>query len=546
MKRAFELIKKTLKRHPYVTVFLFAVIAWLPAVFIPFINDDYQILGYHTGKGWISLFRPFWTPDISNFYWRPLGNVLHPLILLTSGFHPVVFRIVSLVLYGLCCVMIARTAEKMGINRTIAALGAVLFAVLPSHEYQAAWIAEQGESLVTIFLLSAFYSYLNYFKDGRPKYLLIYFLLLLLAALIKESAFAGILIPAVAYFANEDRSRKRILPGLRDIFIGLAVILSILAYRWVFIGGTPFSSNHFAHSGIFRFITNFFIYIPLSFFSPESLEMAAGAPLFFILIAALAVIISAYFVLIYRKPVSLQKASWQKMLAALSWFIIFILPGLPTLMRWYAFTASIGLIWALSVLAGNIEKGSISRKLALALFLAVVVSASIYDFTLMQRWGRVGKRVDEAVASLNKFRGGLKTDSLYVWATPDKLSRIPMMKLGIQESVQWGLGDKSITVIAPLRAEMDSFSSRIELMERTDTSLVFHMDNGRFLPYGGQSRAIIKDESIETEEEGLRIRIRTFLNENNVPQSIAGIYFPSGSHKKPQLYFNGREFSKVE
>ncbi|MCU7512426.1 MAG: hypothetical protein HF300_07700 [Ignavibacteria bacterium] len=539
-------IKKIVRKYPYHAVFLSAVIAWLPAVFIPFINDDYQILGYHAGKGWISILRPFYTPDVSNFYWRPLGNVLHPLILLTAGFHPMVFRVASLLLYALCCLFVAKAGEKAGLSKTYSALGAILFAVLPSHEYQAAWIADQGESLVTIMLLAAFCTYADVLgkeSSGRRNVILFY-VLLLLSALIKESAFAGVLIPVIALIAGRDLKKRKTVTALRDTLAGIVIIACILLYRWYFIGGTPFSSNHFAHSGIFRWVQNFIIYIPLSFFSPESLELLASTSRVLLALASAGVLIAFYIIFIYRKPLRTDRHLIWTLIASLAWFTVFILPGLPTLMRWYVFTASIGLVWAAAAAGENIKAGSFSKKASLVLFLLVILSSSVYDFSLMLRWGSVGKRMDHALMSLSGVKDEIKTDTVYVWATPDKLTRIPMMKLGIQESVQWGLKDKNAAVITPLRSEMSGFESSIKLVEKTDTSLVFHINNGRFLPYGGESRAAIHNEAIDAESEGVRIRIKTFLGEDNVPQSIAGVYFRN-SRGYSQLYFDGKEFKNA-
>lgn len=138
----------------------------------------------------------------------------------------------------------------------------------------------------------------------------------------------------------------------------------------------------------------------------------------------------------------------------------------------------------------------------------------------------------------------IKSDSLYVWAIPDKVRRIPLMKLGIQETIQWGLNNKNITVITPLRAEMNCCTSKISLVEKSDTSLIFHLNGGRFLMQGGESKSIIGDERITKTEDGLEYRIRTFIDKNNVPQSIAGIRFLK-SMRKDQLFYDGSGFTEV-
>lgn len=546
MSRTYTTYKAKFEKYGYVLVVLFAVLSWLPVIGVRFINDDYQILGYHAGKSWISLLQPFWSPDISNFYWRPLGNVIHPLIIHLAGFNPVVFRIVSVVIYSACCLVIMKGGEKIGLSRSLAILGAMLFAVLPSHELQVAWIADQGEAIVTIFILLAFFSYSKYSRsnDSGFRQMVTYLIWILAAVLVKESAFTAALIPLCYMVLKGDYSKTALIRYSKDILAGVLIIAIVLIYRWLIIGGTPFSSNHFSHGGPVRWIANFFIYIPLAIVPPETLEFLTVkahnpllAVLFFIILSAIIIIIIG----VFKKT---ELSSRRKIAAAGVWFLIFVLPGLPTLMRWYVFTASIGLLWMFFILIDGVQAESYFRKISLWGIIAVILGVSAYDFLLMKRWESAGEKMETALTSLSMKENSIKSDSLYVWAIPDKVRRIPLMKLGIQETIQWGLNNKNITVITPLRAEMNCITSKISLVEKSDTSLIFHLNGGRFLMQGGESKSIIGDERITKTEDGLEYRIRTFIDKNNVPQSIAGIRFLK-SMRKDQLFYDGSGFTEV-
>ncbi len=140
----------------------------------------------------------------------------------------------------------------------------------------------------------------------------------------------GIFIPVLVLFLQDNFSKQKLYNSLRDCAIGSIIIAAALIYRFIVIGGTPFSSRHFSGGGILNYLINFFIYIPLSFFPPEFLEMLANDLYLLILIACL------FFLIVFLTIKRLRKSelkNYKIEIFGLSWFIFFIIPALPTLMR---------------------------------------------------------------------------------------------------------------------------------------------------------------------------------------------------------------------
>ena len=542
----FDIInRKTIPKYIIIAAAVF--ISWFPALYIPFINDDYQILGYNSGKTFLSIFKSFWTPDVSYYYWRPLGNIIHPAILLIAGFEPFPFRFVSLLIYIFCCIVILYVSTKINLNIKLSLFLTVFFCILPSHEFQIAWIADQGESLLAALLLLSFISY-YFVLEGKSnsKRTLIYFLLFFIASLlVKELAFIGFLIPLVAYLAKTEKGGIKFKEILKHIFIAFGVLCLVLLYRFIVIGGSPFNSPNFSNSGPITWIKNYFIYIPLAFLPPKVLEIVYDNLHNWLVAISLflASILAIYLILYAFKR--LDKDKKNLVLAGFAWFTIFIIPALPKLMRWYVFTASIGLIWSLAcILEFYWEKLNV-RKVVKVIAIPIFIFLIIYDFLLMQQWVSAGNKFKESLASLEKIKSEIKTDSVFVWCVPDKLNRVPMMKLAVQQSIQWILHNKDLEIFSPLRAELTNDTSKILLKQNSDSVYIFHLYGGRFLPIGGKSEAVIEKEFISFNNQNVEFNINTYIK-NSEPQSIAVVKLKPHYLHLTQLYYNGNIFEKIK
>ena len=431
------------------------------------------------------------------------------------------FHLTGLILYSLCCILIAKAIESVGIKKEYAFLTAILFAIIPSHEYQVAWIADQGESLVTIFLLFAFIYY------ARNKVIALLFFIA--ALLVKESSFTGIFIPFL-YLFIDNKEKKKIL-YVRDSFIGLAVIILLQSYRYFIIGGSPLSSGNFQNTGPIKWLTNFFIFIPLSFISPDNLEriLFLKDPVLLIFSTALIGVIIWYSIKSFRQVPDIKR---KIIYLGAAWFLVFIIPALPKMMRWYVFTASVGITFIFAPLLEQMNK----KKFFIG-FLTVVIIFFLYsDFTRMITWKKSGEKMDIIVNSLKLYKG--KSDFV-IWCIPEKYKNIPLMKLGISETVGFAVNYKNPDVQSPLRCEIFSDKSDIKYVMLNDSLIEFTLWGGRFKSLDGASSSYNKTEHFFFADNGYKIEVNNGIN-GRVSKAL--VILPPENKSLTNLYYNGADF----
>ena len=134
-------------------IIIASVLPWLPAANIGFLNDDYQIIGWHQAETFMECFMPFTEPNVVESYWRPISSLSYSITLWLFGFEPAAFHVTNLVLYTVCCLLLGYFLLSLGFSRKSAILSMVLFSVLPSHEIVVAWIAGRYDLIACIFIL---------------------------------------------------------------------------------------------------------------------------------------------------------------------------------------------------------------------------------------------------------------------------------------------------------------------------------------------------------------------------------------------------------
>ncbi|RJP68390.1 MAG: hypothetical protein C4539_08870 [Ignavibacteriales bacterium] len=527
-----------------ISLCILTTLSWLPVLSVPFINDDFQILGFHLNKNFLTAFEPFWQKDISQYYWRPLGNLLHPFMLITFGFNALPFRILSLLLNIFCGVTLYKVLSKFKISDSVSMIISVLFCLLPSHEFQYTWIADQGEILLAILLLFSFYNYSSLFiKNERKEFLIYSIVLFLAAALVKETAYAGILIPWLGFINSDKTWRVELKRTLLNTFYFALVILTLVLYRVLVIGSSPLESNHFASINPVSMIINFIIYFFLVFFPPEVLEwLQYNAKNFFVIIpiSVVTILLIIFVVRIFIKlPVNRKKIFF----IGIAWFIIFILPAVPVLMRWYGFTASIGIMISLAVIAEAIIEKLKWKRILYYLVAFIFIILCFINFNKMQYWKAAGDKLKFALGELSKEK---TKSTILIWAIPDKLNRIPMMKLGVRETVQWALNDNNVQVFAPLRVELIGNEPGIQLNSASTTELQFEANGARFMKEGGKSKFILENEIERYRYEGNEYEIITSFDKNKLYSKVKIRLNQKPDTNFDQFYFDGEKFVRLE
>jgi hypothetical protein len=524
----------------YLLIFFTSFIVWLPIVFTSFINDDFQILGWHTGTGLFSLVKPFFTIDVSGYYWRPLGNALHTVTILLFGLNPLAFRLGNLLLLSLCSVLVAHTGIKLGFTKNTALISALIFSVLPSHDILVGWIAAKGEILVAILILLSVEFYYDGIKEGTAnKKLWVGLIFFTLAVFVKELSFALVFIPFLFLFSFGTVNKINLKKALVHFSKGVIIIVLILLLRKLLLGNNPFASPHFSTTKPMSWLANIFFYFPLSFVSPEILETLMQPLNSLVLCIAFLVFFSVVIVLATGGIKNTIKDEFNKVIFSFLWFGIFIIPVAPVLMRWYPFTASIALVWLVIII---IEKNKIFQKikyLGITLTVFTVIGLGIYDFIISLNWYQAGRKIDSVLEALEQDKEIKHYQNIFLMAVPDKYNNIPLMKLGVQQTFEYTLKKKNLEVFSPLRI-LSNANSTIELTRVSKNDYLLKAKDVIFY-CEGKSRETGNGAVIKSELEGVQLIIKNY-EQGSEKISSAEIILDSKYNNYVRYFFDGSKF----
>lgn len=157
-------------------------------------------------------------------------------------------------------------------------------------------------------------------------------------------------------------------------------------------------------------------------------------------------------------------------LFGLSWYLLFILPGLPLLMRWYCFISSFGILIMFSTVFFNFfperKRTIIFKNISICILLLFF---SFKSFSLGFDW----IKSSEIQANILKKISQLDLShykSITIWCLPEKYNGINCFKVGIEQAVQYSSNNKNVRVFTPLKTEITS---------QTSTGIISFIDSGK-------------------------------------------------------------------
>ena len=203
-----------------------AFIAYLPALHIPFIVDDY---------GQIPLARQFaaqgWTPLYANHELRARATYMFMSAALDRafGFSPFIFHLAGIALHALCVLLVYATALWIEIGEPSAFFAAAFFAIQEGHQEAVIWPAAAADLLVFLFGMAAWLCWLQWLRSKSWKWYAATIASFLLAIASKESGwiFAILMLLPVAF--DRTHRRARIFAGLAPFF---AISGAYLYWTW--------------------------------------------------------------------------------------------------------------------------------------------------------------------------------------------------------------------------------------------------------------------------------------------------------------------------
>jgi hypothetical protein len=203
-----------------------AFIAYLPALNIPFIVDDY---------GQIPLARQFaaqgWTPLYENHELRARATYMLMSAALDRayGFSPLIFHLAGIVLHALCVLLVYATALWIEIGEPAAFFAAAFFAIQEGHQEAVIWPAAAADLLVFLFGMAAWLCWLAWLRSKSWKWYAAALVAFLLAIGSKESAGVFALLMLLPFAFDRSHRRLRTFAALAPFF---AISAAYIFWTW--------------------------------------------------------------------------------------------------------------------------------------------------------------------------------------------------------------------------------------------------------------------------------------------------------------------------
>jgi hypothetical protein len=181
------------------------------------------------------------------------------------------------------------------------------------------------------------------------------------------------------------------------------------------------------------------------------------------------------------------------------------------------------------------------KRILIGIFTLLFIVFIYNDISRMITWINSGEKMNEIVKSLKLFKGNTE---FVLWCVPEKYNNIPMMKLGVSQTVGYAVNNMKADADSPLRCQIFSNHSYVKYKKQNDSTMVFTLYNGRFKSLNSRSSSYIKTENFSFSDCGYRIEINNGIN--GTENSEAMVFLSSAKNNRKNLYFNGVDFVEID
>ena len=202
------------KYKPYFIIIIFGLLLYAVTIFFDFsfLDDNALILDNYEVISDVSQIGNFFTNDVffsdNNFYYRPLFSVSLFLDTLISGNFPWFFHLMNVWLHIIATCLVFSLLKKLKSSEPVSFFLSLLFLFHPALAQAVAWIPGRNDSLLTIFIVSAFIYFLNFLKEPLPKYYIFSLLFFIASLFTKETAIFLPLLAIFYYLLIDNRKMK--------------------------------------------------------------------------------------------------------------------------------------------------------------------------------------------------------------------------------------------------------------------------------------------------------------------------------------------------
>ena len=312
--------------RPYAWIALVGILLYYKTLFFNFSYLDDQVLIVNNYKFLIdisSMIKAFTQKVFKDSflpYYRPVLIASFIMDAQLGGVSPFIYHLTNVAIHIVAATLVFVFFTKLQYRRDAALFFGMLFAVHPVLTQAVAWIPGRNDSLLAVFILASFISFVSLLKNKKTAYYIMHELFFLLALFTKESALILIAM-CILYVALISKERASLVLS-RRVWLGwLAVVGSWVIMRLLALQGTG-EVTIFDVGGllflyfpaIFQFIGKIFLPFNLSVF-----PILEGSKLIYGYIS-----ISLIFALLLIT----KKRRYNFILFGFAWLFLFLAPSL--------------------------------------------------------------------------------------------------------------------------------------------------------------------------------------------------------------------------
>lgn len=309
-------------------IFLFSIIILAAGIslYIGTISYDYvycddnkYVLDYYTYNRDISNVLTSFKKTLGTTYYRPILSISFIIDANIGGRDPSVYHRTNVIIHLVGSLLVFFTLLKLGYSHIVSCLFSLFFTLHPILTPAVSWIPGRNDSLITVFILLSFISFINFLASNKTYHFILHVLFFALSLFTKEIA---VFFPAICILFIWLYRREKLISNINLLLISSWIMIVVV---WFFmrssaavnvenpdtIGLNAFLKNY---PTVAALIGKIFLPIKMIVLSKfENFSIISGI-VFMLLLTALII--------------SLKNLDKTKAYFGASWFFLFILPSL--------------------------------------------------------------------------------------------------------------------------------------------------------------------------------------------------------------------------
>lgn len=229
--------------RPYAWIICIGFALYLQALWFNFsyFDDNNLIIDRYYSLAQLSNIGEAFKQDMSVLsiggYYRPLLTVSFIIDAQLGGLSPFMYHLTNIIIHLIASCLVFALLLKLGYRKGLSLFFAMIFTVHPVLNHAVCWIPGRNDSLLAIFIIPSFITFLSFIETRQWKYYFLHLVFFTLAVFTKEVAFLFIIIVLLyLHLIVKDK-----LFSSNKLILGAGWFIVII--MWVVVRRSPVGTN---------------------------------------------------------------------------------------------------------------------------------------------------------------------------------------------------------------------------------------------------------------------------------------------------------------